>query len=128
MKKVMKFVNWFRVHNYADLKQYDFAEPLTNMKVMKLLYYVQGVSLAVNNEKSFPEKIVAWKYGPAIEEVYKKYVGQRNITGKISQKDLNDYNEIENDPKLQRVVNAVQDSFGDKSVIELIHQTHHEDP
>ncbi len=40
MKEVMKFVNWFRVHNNADLKRYDFAKPLTQMKVMKLLYYV----------------------------------------------------------------------------------------
>ena len=128
MKEAMKFVNWFRVHNYANLKQYDFAEPLTNMKVMKLLYYVQGVSLAVNNEKAFPEEIVAWKYGPAIEEVYKKYIGRRNITGTISQKDLDDYHEIEDDPKLSVVVNAVQDSFGDKSAVELIHQTHHEAP
>lgn len=128
MKEVMKFVNWFRVHNNADLKQFDFAEPLTQMKVMKLLYYVQGVSLAVDNEKAFPEKIVAWKYGPAVEEVHKKYIGQRNITGTISQEDLDDYHEIEHDPKLRIVVNAVQSSFGDKSAIELMHQTHHETP
>lgn len=128
MKEAMKFVNWFRVHNNADMKRYDFTEPLTQMKVMKLLYYVQGVSLAVNNEKAFPEDILAWKYGPAIEEVHKKYIGRRNITGTISQKDLDDYHEIEDDPKLSAVVNAVQDSFGDKSAVELMHQTHHEVP
>ncbi len=71
---------------------------------------------------------MAWKYGPAIEEVYKKYIGHRNITGTISQKDLDDYHEIEDDPKLSAVVNTVQDSFGDKSAVELIHQTHHEVP
>lgn len=128
MKEVMKFVNWFRVHNNADLKRYDFAKPLTQMKVMKLLYYVQGVSLAVNNEKAFPEKIVAWKYGPAVEKVHKKYAGCRNILGSITQKDLNDYREIESDPKLSIVVNAVQDAFGDKSAADLMHQTHHEAP
>lgn len=128
MKEVMQFVNWFRVHNNADLKRYDFAEPLTQMKVMKLLYYVQGVNLAVNDEKAFPEKIVAWKYGPAVEAVHQKYSGCRAITGTISQSDLDDYHEIEDDPELGAVVNAVQDAFGDESAVELMRQTHHEMP
>lgn len=128
MTDVMKFVNWFRVKNNAQIRQFDFADELTQMKVMKLLYYVQGTSLAVYNRKAFPDDVIAWKYGPAVESVHSRYAGKRGIVGKITSEDLADYKEIEADPEMASVVHAVQDAFGDKSAIELMHQTHSERP
>ena len=37
MLSVMTFVNWFRVKSNAQMRRYDFADELTQMKVMKLL-------------------------------------------------------------------------------------------
>jgi len=128
MIDVMKFVNWFRVKSNAQMRQFDFADELTQMKVMKLLYYVQGTSLAVYNEKAFPENIIAWKYGPAVEVVHNHFVGKRGIVGEITSGDLADYQEIEANSKMASVVHAVQEAFGDKSAIELMNQTHAERP
>ena len=47
MIDVLKIVNWFKVRNYSDMKTNDNVEALTQLKVMKLLYYAQGVSLAL---------------------------------------------------------------------------------
>jgi uncharacterized phage-associated protein len=56
MIDVLKIVNWFKVRNYSDMKTNDNVEALTQLKVMKLLYYAQGVSLAVYDKVLFPEK------------------------------------------------------------------------
>lgn len=128
MEKVMRFVNWFRVKNNAQMRQFDFVEELTQMKVMKLLYYVQGTSLAVYNQKAFPNDVLAWRYGPAIAEVHDHFAGKRGIVGEITQQDLQDYQEIEANAQLATVIHAVQDAFGDKSAIDLMNQTHSEQP
>lgn len=50
---VLKVVNWFKIRNFSDMKDDRNVEPLSQMKVMKLLYYVQGVSLAVYGKRCF---------------------------------------------------------------------------
>ncbi|WP_461243377.1 Panacea domain-containing protein [Secundilactobacillus muriivasis] len=128
MLSVMTFVNWFRVKSNAQMRQYDFADELTQMKVMKLLYYVQGTNLAVYDQKAFPNDILAWKYGPAIQEVHDRFAGKREIVGTITPEDLADYKTIEANSDLASVMDAVQTAFGDKSAIELMKQTHEERP
>jgi len=128
MTDVMKFVNWFRVKSNAQIRQFNFADELTQMKVMKLLYYVQGTNLAVYNKKAFSDDVLAWKYGPAVEAVHTRFAGKRGIVGVITAEDLSDYKEIEDNSELSTVVHAVQDAFGDKSAIELMNQTHSERP
>lgn len=54
---------------------------ITNLKVNKLLYLVQGWSLALSGEPMFTDTIEAWPYGPVIPAVYhefKKY-GNKDI-------------------------------------------------
>lgn len=49
------------------------AEPdyLSNMRLQKLLYYVQGWSLALRGKPMFPDRIEAWAHGPVVPEVYR---------------------------------------------------------
>jgi uncharacterized phage-associated protein len=42
------------------------AEPITQMRLHKLLYYAQGWSLLVNAEPLFPDPIEAWRHGPVV--------------------------------------------------------------
>ena len=128
MYDVMQVVNWLRVRNNADMRENDYTEELTQMKAMKLLYYIQGVSLAYLDQRIFKQDIVAWKYGPAVEEVHNKYIHRRGIVGEISKEDLNDYKLLSSDKKASEVLNAVYDEFGGKSAIDLMKQTHSENP
>ena len=41
MYDVFKVVNWLRVKNNADMRQDPNVEELSQMKAMKLLYYIQ---------------------------------------------------------------------------------------
>ena len=132
MIDVLKIVNWFKVRNYSDMKTNDNVEALTQLKVMKLLYYAQGVSLALYDKLLFPEKILAWKYGPAVQEVYDVYKGSREIVDStsngMSDTEIGDYQEVNSDQEAALILNAVVDAYGDMSAIELMNQTHGETP
>lgn len=129
MTDALKIVNWFRAKNFADMRTDENAEELTQMKVMKLLYYVQGVYLALYNNRAFSEDIMAWRYGPVVEEVHNAYVGKRGIVGsEISEETRKDYREVQDDEKLSQVVNSVYDAYGSMSAIDLMKQTHQETP
>lgn len=125
---VLKIVNWFRVTNSADLKKYEFSEELTQMKVMKLLYYVQGLYLKLYDKRAFDNDILAWRWGPAIQEVHDKYIGQREIVGEISEQDLADFKEVNSDERLAEIVEAVNEAMGNMSASDLVRKTHEERP
>lgn len=127
MTDVFKIVNWFRAVSNVQMRQYD-ADELSQLKVMKLLYYVQGTFLAMHGEKAFPDDILAWRYGPAVKAVHDKYAGRVSIVGQLSAADLADYNTVQDDEKLEQVLAAVWQAFGDMSAIQLMKKTHEERP
>lgn len=47
--------------------------PVTQMKLQKMVYFAQGVNLAVNDQPIIKEGIEAWKYGPVIPILYNYY-------------------------------------------------------
>lgn len=56
----------------AMLKSDDeMAEYTSRLKLLKLLYYVQGYHLAMFGTPIFGEKIEAWLHGPVVPEVWK---------------------------------------------------------
>ena len=128
MYNVLKIVNWMRVKNKVELIENKDAEELTQMKAMKLLYYVQGVSLVYLKHRMFPDDILAWKYGPAVSKVHQEYQGQREIVGEVSENDIDDYNELSANSKVNDVLNTVWDTFGYMSASQLLKQTHKESP
>lgn len=128
MYDVMKVVNWLRIRNKADLKTNENAEVLTQMKVMKLLYFIQGTSLVYLHERFFPQDVVAWKYGPAVEKVHNKYRGQREIVNTINEEDVKDYKELNESPKHGEILSSVYDTFGNKSAYDLMRITHKQSP
>lgn len=51
----------------------ECGEHITNLRLQKLLYYAQGIHLALRDAPLFPEPILAWVHGPAVAEVYRHY-------------------------------------------------------
>ena len=49
------------------------AEPISNLKLQKLLYYVQGWSLALYDRLAFHEEIQAWVHGPVVPAAFYEY-------------------------------------------------------
>lgn len=128
MYDVFKIVNWLRVRNNADLQADPNAEELTQMKAMKLLYYIQAASLVVTGHRMFKDDIVAWKYGPAVESVHNKYIHQRGIVGYVDNQSLNDYRELQSDSQTADILNSIYDIYGHSFAYDLMRQTHSERP
>ncbi len=105
------------------VKNYDIVpEHITNLKLQKLLYFVQALCLMIFDKKAFPEKIIAWSYGPVVKEVYDRY--KHNHNGEIS-------SEREIKPissGLYAIIKEVINSYGSIEASSLINFTHEEEP
>lgn len=130
MYDVFKVVNWFRAKNCIELQQDENVEELTQMKVMKLLYYVQAASLVILNKRMFDNDIVAWKYGPVVVEVHDKYRNKRSIVDpdNIDPNMVSDYKELQADEQVRDILNSIYAVYGGSSAIDLMKQTHKEKP
>ena len=51
---------------YSNEKKYD----ISNLKLQKILYFIQAEFLVSENEPCFYEEIEAWNFGPVVPEVY----------------------------------------------------------
>lgn len=101
------------------------SEPdcLTPLRLQKLLYYVQGWSLAINDRPMFDEEIQAWKYGPVIREIYDLFKGCGG--GSIPESEGSDANLS----KEQRdLIEQVWEAYKPYSAIALAKMSHDEQP
>lgn len=55
----------------------EAGDPVTNLKLQKLLYYVQGWHLALLERPAFNDRIEAWVHGPVQPSVYGAYKSYR---------------------------------------------------
>lgn len=51
----------------------DEPDRLSHLRLQKLLYYVQGWSLALRKKPMFPERIEAWAHGPVVRDLYRVF-------------------------------------------------------
>ncbi len=70
------------VANYFILKSLESGQPLTPMKLVKLVYIAHGWYLGLTGEPLISEGAQAWKYGPVIPTVYEQFksYGGNSIT------------------------------------------------
>ena len=54
--------------------------PVSNLKLQKMLYFLQVDSYQNNSTLLFDEGIYAWPYGPVVPEVYRRYSGYGGAT------------------------------------------------
>lgn len=119
---------------------------ITNLKLQKLLYYIQAAFLVEKNEACFEESIINWRHGPVVQEIYDEF---RNYgSGEIDYLEKYFKLKIKDDLKLEMVDNyysdnpiknaSNQDSRIIKKVIDayksidnawkIVKKTHEEDP
>lgn len=67
-------------YNAIDIAKYvikyasDTGNPITNLYLQKILYYLQVNQILSKGEVLYKDDIVAWKYGPVVESVYYEFV------------------------------------------------------
>ena len=111
----------FDIANYFLYKtKEDNQELLSNLKLQKLLYYAQGIHLAMFDKPLFDEKIEAWTYGPVVPDVYHFY--KKNGNKGISPSKTFRPSSI--DTKTKDFLDEIYTVFGQFSAIRLMQISH----
>ncbi len=93
--------------------------PITNLKLQKILYFVQRESLKKKNVALFVDNIEAWQFGPVVPEVYYRYAGYGGM--KI---------DVYDDPKINineediNLIDNVIESYKHQSPWLMVDETH----
>lgn len=100
----------------------EFEGLACNLKLQKMLYYMQGFHLAYFEEPLFNEDIEAWMYGPVVPSVYENFKSHGNAGIQ--------YNEevVELSDEEESLFNEVYRVYGAYSAIGLMNLTHSETP
>lgn len=53
----------------------EHGDPLSNLKLQKLVYYAQAWHLALHKKPLFAERIEAWVHGPVEPKLYRRFKG-----------------------------------------------------
>lgn len=93
--------------------------PVTNLKLQKLLYFVQGVHLFMHEKVAFPDEIIAWEYGPVVKDVYYEY----SIYGANDIIPIDKNEKIILSMRLKKLVSFVLDDLLRYSDIALVKET-----
>jgi len=56
---------------------HEVGDPITNLRLQKLMYYAQAWYLALNGEQLIPDAFEAWVHGPALPAVWERFSGYR---------------------------------------------------
>ena len=102
----------------------EYGDIISNLKLQKLLYYTQGIHLALFNDPIFDEDIIAWTYGPVVREVYREYKKYGN--GAVPQPD-NDFEHDLTDDQINMIID-IFNVYGQFSALKLMQLTHEEPP
>ena len=124
------------VINYSNDKDYG----ISNLKLQKVLYFIQAYFLISTPEQCFRERIEAWDFGPVVPEAYREYkqFGSSNIpnVSYYVEMDFDDFwkskvkkyrSEVISDGDKRRI-EAVVDRFSDYSATDLVEITHNQAP
>lgn len=78
VKQVREVVSDYTPANVLDVAEYAstlISRSSTYMKLQKIVYYAQVESLIYYSRPLFSEKILAWRGGPVVRELFEKHKG-----------------------------------------------------
>ena len=97
---------------------------ISNLKLQKLLYFVQAQFFIEYEKPCFRDKIEAWSFGPVVPDVYHiyKYYGGMDITRQKGKFEIDITTEDKN------IIDGVLDFFSETPIYRLVEITHHQTP
>lgn len=100
------------------------GEIISNLKLQKLLYYLQGYSLAIFGYPLFEDDFEAWQYGPVVRTAYFHFkdFGSGAITYNVGMEI------VKLEEHEEEIFSQVMREYGQFSAIKLMEMTHSESP
>jgi uncharacterized phage-associated protein len=119
----MEKITAHKIAKYIISELQDAGEAVSNIKLQKLLYYVQGWHMGLYDKQVFEDEFQAWRNGPVIYDVFKEYeaFGAYNPITKLTHRP----NVSE---ALEKHIYEVLECYGGESAFSLVALTHREWP
>ena len=110
------------VADYLIAFSHEHGDPVSNLKLQKLLYYAQAWHLALFDEPLFNDRIEAWVHGPVVPSVYRQFKEWAWMPiAKDPERPILDQT-------IQAHLDDVMDVYGSMTAYQLERLTHDEDP
>ncbi len=108
------------VVHYSNQKNYG----ISNLRLQKILYFIQAYFLRIKGKRCFREPIEAWDFGPVVPKAYHryKYFGAGEIPD--FEKPFIRFD----DPVDRQIVEEVVDLLSEYTTTQLVSMTHRQSP
>jgi uncharacterized phage-associated protein len=110
---------------FLTLVDEDSGDTISNLKLQKLLYYAQGLHLALYDEPLFADQIKAWDHGPVIPAIYHEY--KQYDSGAVPKPNGLSFNHFFT-KDVREFLDEVWNVFGQFSAWKLRNMTHRDGP
>lgn len=131
--------NVLDVARYIINRENEKGHNISNLKLQKMLYFVQATFLVNENKSCFNEEIEAWDFGPVVPSVYhefkrygsrsipyiNKYIDLTNGIWESKEKEF-DMNIISKED--QYVIDKMVDECSEYTANQLVEITHSQSP
>lgn len=104
---------------------WDRKKTVSNLRLQKILYFVQAEFLVTKGEPCFDEDIYAWSLGPVVPQVYHMYKKFGNISIPTEGTSGKEYGIADEDIVL---LNEIIDECNKHSTSTLVQWTHSQEP
>lgn len=121
-KKLKSYPALYVANNLIKLA-IEKNNPLTQISVLKLLYFANASYLVVNRIPLIQEKFQAWRFGPVLPDLYRYYLkayGEKPINKLLTLEN----EELAKDEEAQQVLNVIFDTYYKVEPFELVDLTH----
>lgn len=114
--------NIIDICNYIINHEDTMGRSVSNLRLQKLLYFVQAQFLVAKNEPCFADTIEAWDFGPVVPNAYHHYkiYGGSIIPANTKTVNLPAYD--------KSLIDQILDQCAKFSTTALVSITHHQDP
>lgn len=123
----IQLANWIIVQHHMDEKMDSNIEPLTQMKLIKLLYLAYGIFLAQTKHKLFSSDIRHYQWGPLIMEVHQQFSHQRIISDDLSEQAYEDFINVSANIPITELLKFVLKKYDKYTAAYLSKLTHQKD-
>lgn len=103
----------------------DETDPLTNLRLQKLLYYAQAWSLVVRESELFSDDLEAWRHGPVVPAVYRALPDDQGANH-IHPEAFASFPDLQDEEA--EFVRRVWEAYNPYSALQLFKMTHEETP
>lgn len=102
---------------------------LINLKLQKLMYYIQAWSLGINGAPMMNGKFEAWVHGPVCIELYNRFKDTKSLYSSITNDDvINKSPKDKFNPEDVEFINYILENYARYSGSQIEAMTHSEDP